>query len=162
MPFEYFYKTENEAERRWLACLALAVALAFGGWLAYRFVHYLNERSARIERAEADDMARKADGLCARLPKPEGLRFVRADDTSSGSSMAIARARFRSERGFEEYLPYFSAWFAENGWKTSARVKNSFSKNDNFVYLMKTNEADHNFVIGCYEFKPKDFPVYWR
>lgn len=162
MPFEDFYKADDEARRRWWKCFGAAILLYAGYWTIGLLIApapppaeprreiqpsppYLE--SINLERR------RRVNELCTGLPKPEKFRLVEKTIVVENYDLTVIRYAFKSERSWDEIMPGFLIWLNANGWKSLPNDISTFVKdNQTIVFIIIANDTV-NYEILCSEKK---------
>ena len=170
MPFEDFYKADDEADRRWWKSVVAAFLMVSGyGILTLIVPALLESRETPVLVAEPprtgiyetypdfEERRRRIDAVCDSLPEPENFHFV-SKTASTDPTRAVSMVyTYRSPRAKEEIFPVFIIWFGANGWtdNKSPYERLEFSKDNKTVWVApySTKKDGDLYTVVCTEWK---------
>jgi hypothetical protein len=166
MPFDNFYKSEDEARRLWWKCLGGAVLFIIG-YCSLFFVLPESQPVQVLPKPASFDSYRISDTvdqealqhlneLCAGLPQPEKFDFKGSGSpTTLNDNYTMVIYRYSSKRSREEIMPVFLVWFNEHGWEREPYSDSIFKKGNQTIFVGGNNDfsGKSNYVILCAEKK---------
>jgi len=167
MPFEDFYKKEDERNRRWWKCVGAAFLLYLGYWSfalllapTTKTVEEISAVESRIPnpsdevtvRSWVDEKRRKrVEETCETLPKPEKFNYLRKEILVENDDLTLITYLFESKRSKDEIMPSFIVWLTANGWKTFSDSKTIFVKDNQTISFQSNLKETANYEILCSE-----------
>jgi hypothetical protein len=156
MPFENFYKEQDDDARRWWKCMGAAFLL-LTGYLFLSFVGILHQESSAVPPVVApptlfltsEERVARVEALCQRLPRPEEFYLVSKTANSETESVAQARYFYTSPRAPQEIMPHFIFWFNENGWQKYRDSDSVFVKDGQTIGIRHRSDRDADYEISC-------------
>src|SRR5688572_22398243 len=138
MPFDNFYKPEDEDDSKRRVWIFGAMAVLF--FPAFVFVCFVFNVDLSIPGDSSSNTfvtpaVEVAESLCSYLPKPEKFVFVSKGSFPGREVGSTVVHRYQSERGLEEIMPTFLVWFDSNGWKADPNANLTFRKNDRTITI---------------------------
>jgi hypothetical protein len=163
MPFEDFYKAEDEARRRWWKCVGAAILLYVGYWTIGLLIVpdskpveepprvRNNAASTSVRWSDVERRRRRVEELCENLPKPEKFHLAVEDIMIEDVNSTLIRYAYKSDRAWEEIMPSFLIWLNANGWKPLPSNESTFTKNNQTIAFNKVLNDLVNYEIYCSE-----------
>ena len=118
MPFENFYKTEDEANRPWWKCVGMAFLFFIGYW-AFAFLtmpEFEGDKKA-AEYLSGYELSQRFKELCTKPPKPEQFYSTNNSLPKTNDASALVVYTYYSDQRFEGVIPSVLVWFSSNGWE---------------------------------------------
>jgi hypothetical protein len=150
MPFDNFYKDEDDSKRRGWILGAMAV-LFFPAFVFVSYVFDFNpiNSAGSSSTTYMTPAVKVAESLCSYLPKPEKFVFVSKESFPAREGGTTLVLRYQSERGLEEIMPTFLVWFDSKGWKADPNANLTFRRNDQTITIGHNDAVSPNYEIYC-------------
>jgi len=159
MSFENFYEESDKAARRWWKCVGAAFLLFIGYWTVGLLatpdpqpVQQPREiQQPPLVKSINTERRRRVNELCINLSKPEKFHLADKTIVVENHDLTLIRYSFKSDRSWDEIMPFFLVWLNANGWKSLPNNKFTFIKDNQAIAFRTVANDTVNYEILCSE-----------